>query len=223
MKNRPPLLAPVILSALLLSGCSAAAAGPSPEGNGAQSQGRQSPATQSPGTQRHGAHDGGHHQSAGVPARAAAEGPSDAAKMVCGDQPMDRLTAILKLDKAPHTVSDWADSTFTCTYHLDQASPAVPGSLDISVQEARDQATALEYFDAMQALATDATPIDGLANLGFPAYETADGKAVFQKDSFVLTVDASGLPAAVGPDAVTRNALAYQLATTILACWVEHG
>lgn len=213
MKNRTPLLAPVILSALLLSGCSAAAAGPSPEGNGAQSQG-----TQSPGT-----HDGGHHQGAGVPARAAAEGPSDAAKMVCGDQPMDRLTAILKLDKAPHTVSDWADSTFTCTYHLDQASPAVPGSLDISVQEARDHATALEYFDAMQALATDATPIDGLANLGFPAYETADGKAVFQKDSFVLTVDASGLPAAVGPDAVTRNALAYQLATTILACWVEHG
>lgn len=213
MKNRTPLLAPVILSALLLSGCSAAAAGPSPEGNGAQSQG-----TQSPGT-----HDGGHHQGAGVPARAAAEGPSDAAKMVCGDQPMDRLTAILKLDKAPHTVSDWADSTFTCTYHLDQASPAVPGSLDISVQEARDQATALEYFDAMRALATDATPINGLANLGFPAYETADGKAVFQKDSFVLTVDASGLPAAVGPDAVTRNALAYQLATTILACWVEHG
>lgn len=218
MKNRTPLLAPVILSALLLSGCSAAAAGPSSEGNEAQSQG-----TQSHRAQNHGAHDGGQQQSAGVPARAAAEGPSDAAKMVCGDQPMDRLVAILNLDKAPHTVSDWADSTFTCTYHLERASPAVPGSLDISVQEARDQATALEYFDAMQALATDATPIGGLANLGFPAYETADGKAVFQKDSFVLTVDASGLPAAVGPDAVTRNALAYQLATTILACWVEHG
>lgn len=198
MKNRSPLVASIMLSTVLLAGCSAAAAGP-------------------------GTHGGAHHQGAESPARAAADGPSEAAKMVCGEQPMERLVAILDLDKAPHTVNDWADSTFTCTYHLDQASPSVPGSLDISVQEARDEATALEYFDAMQALAADATPIGGLANLGFPAYETADGKAVFQKDNFVLTVDASALPPAVGPDAVTRNALAYQLATTILACWVEHG
>jgi hypothetical protein len=38
----------------------------------------------------------------------------------------------------------------------------------------------------------------------------------------VLQVDASDLPATLGPDAITRNALAYQLSTTILACWVEH-
>jgi hypothetical protein len=212
MNNRPPLVASIMLSAVLLTGCSAAAAGPGPN-----------QPSQSSTTESHGAHEGGGHHGAEAPARAAADGPSEAAKMVCGDQPMDRLMAILDLDKAPHTVNDWADSTFTCTYHLEQASPAVPGSLDISVQEARDETTALEYFDAMQALAEDATPIGGLANLGFPAYETADGKAVFQKDNFVLTVDASGLPATVGPDAVTRNALAYQLATTILACWVEHG
>lgn len=136
--------------------------------------------------------------------------------MVCGDQPMDRLTAILHLQQDPHTVNSWADSTFTCTYHL------TDGALNIAVQEAPDQAQALTYFNAGQALAKNATPIQGLANLGFPAYETADGTAVFQKDSFILTVDASDLPATIGPDAVTRNALAYQLSTTILACWVEH-
>lgn len=129
---------------------------------------------------------------------------------------MDRLTSILDLKQDPHTASTWADSTFTCVYHLAE------GALEISVKEAPDQASALEYFEAMQALAADATPNEGLANLGFPAFETADGSAVFQKDSFVLNVDASGLPAAIGPDAVTRNALAYQLSTTILACWVEH-
>lgn len=136
--------------------------------------------------------------------------------MVCGDQPMDRLTEILDLGEDPHTVNSWADSTFTCIYHLDQ------GALEISVREAPDQATALMYFDAMQALAVDATVIKGLANLGFPAYETAGGTAVFQKDSFVLQVDASGLPETLGPDGISRNALAYQLSTTILACWVEH-
>ena len=136
--------------------------------------------------------------------------------MVCEDQPKDRLTSILDLEQDPHTVDSWADSTFTCIYHL------VEGALEISVKEAPDEAKALTYFDAMQALAKDAAPIEGLANLGFPAYETADGSAVFQKDSFVLQVDASDLPATIGPDAITRNALAYQLSTTILACWVEH-
>ena len=129
---------------------------------------------------------------------------------------MDRLTAILDLGTDPHTVNDWADSTFTCTYHLDE------GDLAISVQEAGTKASALEYFEAKQALAKDARPLEGLANLGFPAYETADGSAVFQKDSMILHVDASDLPATLGPDNITRNALAYQLSTTILACWVEH-
>jgi len=129
---------------------------------------------------------------------------------------MDRLTSILGLQEKPHTVNDWANSTFTCTYHLQD------GALEISVQEAADKASALKYFDAMQALAKDAKPIEGLANLGFPAYETADGSAVFQKDNFVLQVDASDLPATLGPESISRNALAYQLSTTILACWIEH-
>lgn len=42
------------------------------------------------------------------------------------------------------------------------------------------------------------------------------------KDSFVLQVDASDRPATIGPDTITRNGLAYQLSTTIFACWIEH-
>ncbi|MFB0836894.1 MULTISPECIES: hypothetical protein [unclassified Arthrobacter] len=204
MKNRAPLLATLALS-LLLTGCAAAgsagqalpAAPPGPAGSTAA------------------AHAGHHGTDTAVP-ETSPGGPSAAARMVCGDQPMERLTSILSLDRKPHTVSSWANGTFTCTYHLTE------GALVITVQEAPDQARARAYFDAMQALATDASPIEGLANLGFPAYETAAGSAVFQKDNFVLQVNASALPPAVGPDAITRGALAYQLSTTILACWVEH-
>ncbi|WP_458781160.1 hypothetical protein [Arthrobacter sp. D3-16] len=210
MKNRTPLLASLALSSLLLSGCTAAAgsvgAAPAPPSGAATS-------AASPSV----VHSGGHHDAGTAPSpRSSAEGPSEASKMVCGDQPMDRLTSILDLRQDPHTVNSWADSTFTCIYHLDE------GPLEISVKEAADQATARNYFDAMQALAVGATPIEGLANLGLPAYETGDGSAVFQKDSFVLQVDASDLPETLGPDAITRSALAYQLSTTILACWVEH-
>ena len=210
MKHRKPLVASLALSALLLSGCAAAAAVSAPSNAPASS-----PAASS-GPGHTGSHGGGHHSQATASPGATADGPSAAALMVCGDQPMDRLTSILDLDSDPHTVNDWANNTFTCTYHLQE------GSLEISVQEAKDQASALTYFDAMQALAKDAKPIDGLANLGFPAYETADGSAVFQKDNFVLHVDASGLPPVLGPESISRNALAYQLSITILACWIEH-
>ena len=209
MKHRKHALATLAATSLLLSGCAAAAgsAGPATPAVVASSS---SAAAES------GHADGHNHGSSPSPGAPQAQGPSDAALMVCGDQPMDRLTSILDLDSKPHTVNDWADSTFTCTYHLKE------GALEISVREAKDQASALKYFDAMQALAKDATPIEGLANLGFPAYETADGSAVFQKDSFVLQVDATDLPATLGPDNITRNALAYQLSTTILACWIKH-
>ena len=210
MKHPKHALAALAATALLLSGCAAAAGSVGP-GN---------PTVVPPSASRAAAesgHTGGHsHGASSSPGAPQAQGPSDAALMVCGDQPMDRLTSILDLDSKPHTINNWADNTFTCTYHLTE------GALEISVREAKDQASALTYFDAMQALAKDAKPIEGLANLGFPAYETADGSAVFQKDSFVLQVDATDLPATLGPESISRNRLAYQLSTTILACWVEH-
>ena len=208
MNNRHHRLAALTLASLLLSGCAANAATAPDTGAGAGASPSSTPAA---------GHTNGHHgQSTPQQETSSAEGPSEASLMVCGDQPMDRLTSILKLDTKPHTINEWADSTFTCTYHLDE------GSLKISVKEAKDQAAALTHFNVEQALAKDAKPIEGLANLGFPAYETAAGAAVFQKDSFVLQVDASDLPATVGPENITRNALAYQLSTTILACWIEH-
>lgn len=216
MRHRHHALAALAVASLLLSGCTAAAG---TEGADSRAQAEAStpvPAQTSPDTGHAGGHSGGHHGGGTTPPSATADGPSQAALMVCGDQPMERLTSILDLKEDPHTVSHWANSTFTCTYHLTE------GALEISVQETANKASALKYFDAMQALAEDATPISGLANLGFPAYETPDGSAVFQKDSFILHVDASGLPATLGPENITRNALAYQLSTTILACWIKH-
>lgn len=208
MNNRHHPLAALALASLLLSGCAANAATAPDVGAGADASPSSTAAT---------GHASGHHgQSTPQQETPSDEGPSEASLMVCGDQPMDRLTTILKLDYKPHTVNDWANNTFTCTYHLEE------GSLKISVKEAKDKAAALTEFSVEQALAKDAKTIEGLANLGFPAFETAAGSAVFQKDSFVLDVDASELPVVLGPENITRNALAYQLSTTILACWVEH-
>jgi hypothetical protein len=214
MKNPKQAMAAVAVASLLLSGCGAAAG--TAGSLSTPVSGPSTPSTASPAAGTADGHSGGHHGGGTPSAKASADGPSEAALMVCGDQPMDRLTSILDLASDPHTISSWANNTFTCTYHLPE------GALKISVQEATDQASALKYFNAMQALAEGAKTIEGLASLGFPAYETDDGSAVFQKDSMILHVDASELPPTLGPESITRNALAYQLSTTILACWVEH-
>lgn len=138
---------------------------------------------------------------------------SDASLMICGKEPRADIAVILALDTPPQTVDSWADELYTCTYHL----PA--GALVLSVKESADEASALSYFNALGTNLAPITPIEGLANLGLPAYETSDGAVVFVKDNMTLQVDASKLPDKIGPHDVSRNALAYQVATTILACW----
>lgn len=134
--------------------------------------------------------------------------------MVCGDETRGNISRILALSSAPGTTASWAEKIYTCTYAL----PA--GSLVLSVKEAADPDTARATFQDQQRTTQAAAPIEGLANLGFPAFQTP-ASAVFAKDNFVLTVDAAALPETVGPNQVTRAAFAYQVATTVLACWSE--
>lgn len=145
---------------------------------------------------------------------AAAGGPSAAALMVCGEETRANIVRILALPSPPGTSASWADKLYTCTYAL----PA--GPLVLSVKETSDPTAARASFDGLQRTTAGAAPIEGLANLGFPAFQTSSS-AVFVKDNFVLTVDASVLPAAVGPHQVSHGAFAYEVATTVLACWSE--
>ena len=136
--------------------------------------------------------------------------------MICNDETKGDVAEILALTSAPGADTAWADSTYTCTYRLDG------GPLVISVKESPDAASARKHFDALHKKLPGAEPIKGLANLGFPAYQTPDGSVVFLKDNSTLHVDGTRLPAALGPDGVTPAAFSYQVATTILACWTEH-
>lgn len=211
MKYRNSWLGSLAVASLLLSGCAVA---------GAAESGSPTPAV----VESHAAGHSGHHHDAGsaaptgdsAPAESAGEGPSEAARMVCGEETQGNIATSLALSTAPHSVSSWADTVFTCTYHLAE------GNFVLAVKESADPAAARQHFDALQNSTAGAVPIAGLANLGFPAYETTAGSVVFLKDNMTLTVDASDLPAAVGPDGVTRTAFAYQISTTVLACWVEH-
>jgi hypothetical protein len=202
--------------ALLLSGCAAAAGSTSPVESAAATA-TTAPATaplsEVPATASAASAAATHSGDQHTPTQAA--GPSKASQMICAQETSDDIASILALTEPPHTVDNWAGATYTCTYHL------ADGPLVISVKESPGPAAARKYFDALQGK-LKAEPIRGLANLGFPAAQTPDGSVVFLKDSSTLHVNAAALPAAVGPQDVTHTDFAYQVATTILACWKEH-
>jgi hypothetical protein len=135
--------------------------------------------------------------------------------MVCGEETRSNIVRILSLPATPRTTDTWAGKLYTCTYALPS------GPLALSVKEAADPGAARGYFEGLQHSTASAQPIDGMANLGLPAFQATDGSVAFVKDNFVLKVDAAALPATLGPHGVTRGAFAYEVATAVLACWSE--
>lgn len=141
--------------------------------------------------------------------------PSAAAKMICEPEIRKAVQDLTAPDTEPHTVTSWTDQLFTCTYHLPM------GTLVLSVKDSPDEATGTAYFRKVSSRLDGAERIRGLESFGFPAYETDDGTVLFLKDGKTLTVDATRLPAKIGPHGYSPDLLAYAVASRVVACWTE--
>lgn len=183
-------------AALMMSGCAAAQGAPAPQETA-------QPSAAAPSS------------SASPAGPSSPPGPSSAATMVCGQEIRAKIAQILALPAEPAPSSTWAGGRYTCTYRLSS------GALVLAVQETPDPAAARAAAHSAVAALPSAAPIEGLANLGLPGYQSPAGTVAFAKDSFALTVDATGLTEPIGPHGVSRNSLAYQIATDVLACWSE--
>lgn len=139
--------------------------------------------------------------------------PSASATMICGPETVKNVTTLMGLGTPAPARATWANSLYTCTYRL----PG--GPLVLSVKESSSAETARGHFDALRARLGRTAAVTGLAALGLPAYEKANGTVVFLKDKMTLQVDATALPPRVGTQNITRADLAYTVATDILACW----
>lgn len=157
------------------------------------------------------AHSASAHHDSPASAGSAAP-PSAAAGMVCGDEIRGQVARTFGLAAARSTSTRSGDR-FSCTYHV------AGGHLVLSVVDAPSSAAAAAEVGAARAEGSADRRVSGLASLGLPGYESADGVVVFRKDDAVLEVDARRLPAAVGPARLSRADVAYQLATDVLACW----
>lgn len=145
-------------------------------------------------------------------------GPSAAARMICAGDVVEDVTRIMDAPTEVDPTPSWQAPTLTCRYQLEA------GPLTLSVHDATDPATAMAHFQTAQ-ISTHATPIKGLYNLGLPAYQTKTGIVSFIKDNKTLQVDASALDGQRHNNANTKTPtqIAYAIATSVLACWTEHG
>ncbi len=162
------------------------------------------------------AHEGMDHDAASSDSAGAVGEPSEAAAMICSPEIRDAIASVLALPAAVEGEDSYMHGHYACDYPLEG------GPLELSVHEAADADEAQAYADSVRTDYGTAEDIEGLANLGFPAYRTAEGAVVFVKDSMVLVVDAREVALSDAGGASTRTDAAYQIATNVLACWKAH-
>lgn len=144
-------------------------------------------------------------------------GPPPTALMVCKGDVKDAVKQLSGLSADPQTTATWTDKLYTCTYTLPE------GVLVLSVKQSANADAAQAYFAGLEAGAAGASKLEGLNGLGLPSYKTASGTAAFVKDDMTLLVDATKMPAMVGPEKTERSSYAFTVASNVLVCWKEHG
>ncbi|SFR99741.1 hypothetical protein SAMN04487783_0382 [Agrococcus baldri] len=215
IRKSTTLLTTLAVASLLLSGCAAASGEPAP-----------SPAapshTMPDGTVMSGAEHDAHGEDAAHEEHDAhetgttdAQGPSEAARMVCEGQVVTSAAQIFDLEASAAPSSSWDSPMFACTYDVDGA-PVV-----LTVHDVTDAAAGQEHFDALQQT-LGAEDIEGMLGLGLPSFSTGDGMVAFLRDGKTLTVDATALPDGFGDGTRTQDEAAYVMASAVLTCWVEH-
>lgn len=147
--------------------------------------------------------------------RASGSAPSETASMICGAEIRGVVAHTLTLQHAPRGLPSWSHRLYRCSYLLGA------GELRLSVKDLDTAAPGRAYFDALKRRIPGATPVAGLGNFGFPAFQSAQGDMVFLKDHKTLWVDASRLDGSHLPSGMSRQDVAYGVAAAVIACWTE--
>lgn len=200
------------LAVLLLTGCSASAA------SAPETPGPEASHTMPDGTEMSGSEHDAHGTEHDAHAPEDGTGPSEAAQMVCAGQVVTAIAKILGLNAEPTPTPTWEQPMYSCTYEVD-GDPLV-----LSVHDATDETEGAAHFEELQAGLKNAEQIEGLQGLGLPSFSTDDGMVSFLRDGKTLLVDATALPAGLGPDGTrTQSQVAYAVASAVLTCWVDHS
>jgi hypothetical protein len=142
---------------------------------------------------------------------ASTDQPSAAARMICEPEARDEIVARLGIQVSKVLAPTWSDHVYACRYVFPN------GVMVLSVKDFPDPPMAWTYFTAMRERSGASATLDGL---GDNAFIKNDGTTVVvQKQSGVLVVDVTDLPARVGKPTIARSQAALAVATIIIGCW----
>lgn len=148
--------------------------------------------------------------------RSASHGePSPAAAMTCSQETAGAVQRTFAVKQRPVGLDAFADQLYRCTYQL------AGGDLRLSVKDLSAAGPGQAYFNQLKADLGPVQPIVGMANFGFPAFQTARGDVVVIKDHKTLWVDASRVSDSDLRHGATRTEAAYAVAAAVIACWTE--
>lgn len=140
--------------------------------------------------------------------------PSQPARMICSSEIREAVMRTFALPTQPGSTRHWSGGIFGCTYQLPM------GELRLSVNDAVDPANGGTYYRQLRARLPSASTIQGMQNLGLPAFQTPYD-VVFLKDGKTLRVDARAVTDQDLPARFTRQDVAYGVASAVVACWTE--
>jgi len=131
--------------------------------------------------------------------------------MVCAAEAQRDIAGSLGVTPTQVTSPTWTDRVYACDYVYPN------GKLALSVKELGSASATKSYFEEMGSrLGKRPDPLQ----LGDGAFVTTDGSVVVRKDYKVLDVDISQLPMQFGDPLQDRSAVAVNVATTVMGCWV---
>jgi hypothetical protein len=147
-------------------------------------------------------------QSTGA-AGAGDEAPATATTMICQTEAAQKIDSAVGVE-ATVSISTWSGHVYSCTYRYPS------GSMQLSVKELSNLTQTDAYYHQLGVRMGDTGAVP---NLGQGAFHTTNGSIVVRKDSKVLLVDVTGLPAQFGQPPTTSGNVALTVADVILACW----
>lgn len=137
--------------------------------------------------------------------------PSAAAKMICADEAQGEIAATVGAQPTEPVSPIWSDLTYSCRYIYRD------GQMVLSVKELPDKAATDRDFSARAQQLGSRRP---LHHIGDDAFVASNDSVVIRKDNKVLSVDVSNLPQSFGNPPITREDVAFDVATIIMDCWI---
>jgi hypothetical protein len=137
--------------------------------------------------------------------------PSASALMICADEAQGEIAGAVGAQTTEPVSPTWSNQTYSCRYVYPD------GQLVLSVKELADKAATDRDFSAQAQQLGRRRPLHHIGDDGFVA---SNDSVVIRKDNKVLSVDVTNLPQSFGNPPITREDVAFDVASVIMDCWI---